>query len=170
MSKNWAMTGWRVGWLEAPVELGPTIENLVQYSTSGVPLFTQRAAIAALNELGETTFHTLHAQAAASRAVLMDLLGAQSRIRFAPPEGAFYLFFQIKGVRDARDAALRLVDEAGLGLAPGTAFGAAGAGYFPPLFRPPPGRHRGRRQAAPALADAVTGKRRSSPILTLPLP
>ena len=130
MSKNWAMTGWRVGWLEAPAELGPTIENLIQYSTSGVPLFTQRAAIAALNEPGETTFHALHTQAAASRSVLIDLLGGQPRIRFAPPDGAFYLFFQVEGVRDSREAALRLIDEAGLGLAPGTAFGAAGAGYF----------------------------------------
>ena len=35
-SKNWAMTGWRIGWLEAPPSLGQVIENLVQYSTSGV--------------------------------------------------------------------------------------------------------------------------------------
>src|SRR5690606_21931714 len=34
-SKNWSMTGWRVGWLVAPPEIGQTIENLIQYSTSG---------------------------------------------------------------------------------------------------------------------------------------
>ena len=50
LSKNWAMTGFRVGWLEAPPALGPVIENLVQFTTSGVPVFTQRAAIAALTE------------------------------------------------------------------------------------------------------------------------
>jgi aspartate/methionine/tyrosine aminotransferase len=52
-SKNWAMTGWRIGWLEAPAALGDVIENLIQYSTSGVPVFAQRAAIAAL-EQGES--------------------------------------------------------------------------------------------------------------------
>ena len=49
-SKNWAMTGWRIGWLEAPPALAPAIENLVQFSTSGVPVSAQRAAIAALDE------------------------------------------------------------------------------------------------------------------------
>jgi len=50
LSKNWAMTGFRVGWLEAPAALGEVIENLIQFTTSGVPVFTQRAAIAALEE------------------------------------------------------------------------------------------------------------------------
>src|SRR5580704_14018582 len=38
LSKNWAMTGWRIGWLEAPPALGPMIENAIQYTTSGVPV------------------------------------------------------------------------------------------------------------------------------------
>ncbi len=49
-SKNWAMTGWRIGWLSTTPALGQTIENLVQYSTSGVATFMQRAATVALDE------------------------------------------------------------------------------------------------------------------------
>ena len=49
-SKNWAMTGWRMGWLQAPPELGQTIENLIQYNTSGVPTFLQPAGVVALGE------------------------------------------------------------------------------------------------------------------------
>jgi aspartate/methionine/tyrosine aminotransferase len=44
-SKNWAMTGWRLGWLEAPPALGQVIENLVQYQTSGTPVFVQRGGL-----------------------------------------------------------------------------------------------------------------------------
>ena len=129
MSKNWAMTGWRVGWLEAPAALGPIIENLIQYSTSGVPLFTQRGAIAALDG-DDATFQALKQRAAASRDVLANGLGNNARVKFALPEGAFYFFFAVEGCDDTRAAALRLVDEAGLGLAPGTAFGPRGQGFF----------------------------------------
>jgi 1-acyl-sn-glycerol-3-phosphate acyltransferase len=46
------MTGWRIGWIETPAALGQTVENLIQYSTSGTAVFVQRAGIAAL-EHGE---------------------------------------------------------------------------------------------------------------------
>jgi len=126
-SKNWAMTGWRIGWLEAPPALGPTIENLVQYSTSGVPVSAQRAAIAALDG-GEPFLGEFLARLRASRDILADGLAATGRVRFALPEAAFYLFAAIEGESDSRRLALRLVDEAGLGVAPGAAFGAGGEG------------------------------------------
>ncbi len=49
-SKNWSMTGWRVGWIVAPPELGQVLENLIQYSTSGVAQFMQRGAVVALDQ------------------------------------------------------------------------------------------------------------------------
>ena len=49
-SKNWAMTGWRVGWLRLHPELQQVFENLIQYTTSGVPAFLQTGCIAALDE------------------------------------------------------------------------------------------------------------------------
>lgn len=124
-SKNWAMTGWRVGWLEAPAALGQVVENMIQYSTSGSPVFVQRAAIAALDQ-GESFVEHQIARARQGRDVVVSGLRATGRIRTAAPVGAFYYFFRIDGVTDSRAFALRMVDEANVGLAPGSAFGEAG--------------------------------------------
>jgi aspartate/methionine/tyrosine aminotransferase len=129
LSKNWAMTGWRVGWLEAPPALGPTIENLVQFTTSGVPVFTQRAAIAALED-GEEFLAGQIARMHAARDIVSQGLAATGRVSFATPEAAFYLFCAIDGEPDSRALALRLIDEAGVGTAPGVAFGPGGEGYL----------------------------------------
>ncbi len=128
-SKMWAMTGWRIGWLQAPPELGQVIENLVQYNTSGVAPFMQRAAITAIED-GETFAREQIARAAAGRDVVSQVLSASNKIRYAPPAGAFYAFFGIEGIEDSMTAALRLVDETAIGLAPGTAFGDGGGAYF----------------------------------------
>ena len=128
-SKNWAMTGWRIGWLEAPRALGQTIENLIQYSTSGVPQVHQRAAIAALEE-GEGFVESQVARAKQGRDLVCRGLAATGRVELPPPPGAFYAFLRVKGAADARALALRLVDEANVGLAPGTAFGTGGEGYL----------------------------------------
>jgi aspartate/methionine/tyrosine aminotransferase len=128
-SKNWAMTGWRIGWLSAPPELGPVIENLIQYSSSGTAVFAQRAAVAAIEE-GEAFIATQVARARAGRDIAVAGLGATGRVRFADPEGAFYLFLSVDGEPDSRALAFRLIDEANVGLAPGGAFGKAGEGYL----------------------------------------
>ena len=129
LSKNWAMTGWRIGWLEAPAALGDVIENLVQYTTSGVPVFVQRAAIAAI-EGGEDFLAAQIARFRRSRDILCAGLAETGRVRFIRPEAAFYLFCAVDGETDTRRLALRLVDEAGLGVAPGSAFGAGGDGFL----------------------------------------
>jgi aspartate/methionine/tyrosine aminotransferase len=129
MSKNWAMTGWRVGWLSAPPALGQVIENLVQYSSSGVAAFLQRGAAAALDE-GEGFIAHQVERARKGREIVCGGLGATGRVRFAEPAGAFYLFFSVDGEDDTRRLALRLVDEAGVGLAPGAAFDEAGARFL----------------------------------------
>jgi aspartate/methionine/tyrosine aminotransferase len=124
-SKNWCMTGWRIGWIVAHPSLGQTIENLIQYSTSGVAQFMQRAGIAAL-ERGESFVAHQVSRARKSRDIACEIIGRTGRCRFAVPTGAFYLFFEVEGESDTRALTRRLVDEAKAGLAPGTAFGAGG--------------------------------------------
>ena len=61
-----------------------------------------------------------------SRDIACDILGRTGRCRFAVPQGAFYLFFKVDGETDTRQLVFRLIDEAQVGLAPGTSFGAGG--------------------------------------------
>ena len=138
-SKNWAMTGWRIGWLSTSPALGQTIENLVQYSTSGVATFMQRAATVALDE-GDEFLRLQVDRARTGREIVCGGLAQSGRVRFTEPDGAFYLFFAVDGEDDTRKLALRLVDEANIGLAPGSAFGPAGNGYMRLCFANSPER------------------------------
>ena len=128
-SKNWAMTGWRVGWIRVHPALQAVFENLIQYSTSGVAQFMQRGAVAALDE-GDAFVASQVERAREARDIVCSILGETGRARFSVPAGAFYLYFGIDGVTDVRKAAFDIVDQANVGLAPGTAFEADGAGFF----------------------------------------
>lgn len=128
-SKNWAMTGWRVGWVKVHPSLQPVFENLIQYSTSGVAQFMQRGAVAALDE-GDTFVTEQVERARKARDLVCAILADTGRARFTVPPGAFYLFFSIDGITDTRAAAFDMVDRANVGLAPGSAFGAGGEPYF----------------------------------------
>lgn len=129
MSKNWAMTGWRVGWIEAPPALGSVIENLIQYSTSGVATFMQHGAIAALNE-GDDFVAEQVARATRGRQIVDDSLASLSNVHGVPPDGAFYYFFSVDGVMDVRQLGFDFIDQTGVGLAPGTAFGPGGETFM----------------------------------------
>lgn len=127
-SKNWAMTGWRLGWLEAPVALGQVIENLIQYQTSGTPVFVQRGGIAAI-EQGEEFVSQQIARAKTGREIV-GRLAETGLVELPPPGGAFYAFFKVKGGKTSKEVAMALIAEANVGLAPGSAFGEAGEGYL----------------------------------------
>ena len=133
-SKNWAMTGWRMGWLRVHPSLQQTIENLIQYSTSGVAQFMQRGGVAALDH-GDSFLASQIERARQARDLVCAILGTASRARINRPQGTFYLFFSIDGVEDSRQAACDIVDEANVGLAPGTAFGVGGEAFFRLCFQ-----------------------------------
>jgi aspartate/methionine/tyrosine aminotransferase len=150
-SKNWAMTGWRTGWVIAPQALGPVMENLIQYNTSGVPVFAQRGAIAAL-EGGEAFLAAQVEEVRGVRDLVCNEMTGWSRVRVSPPQGAFYLFFCVDGERDSRSLALRLIDETNVGLTPGGAFGGAGEGCLRMCLAGSPARF---REALARLAPAL---------------
>lgn len=132
-SKNWSMTGWRVGWIVAPPETGQVFENLIQYSTSGVAQFMQRGAVAALDH-GDGFVRENFERAAKSRDLLCDALIATNRVETLKPEGALYAFLKIDGITDSRQAAMDIVDRTGVALAPGSAFGKGGESFLRACF------------------------------------
>ena len=128
-SKNWAMTGWRLGWVVAPAFMGATYEKMVQFNTSGTPGFVQMGGVAAL-EQGEPFVEEIREMCRAGRDIVCDALEQLPRVRVERPSGAFYAFFAIDGLSDSFELAKRCVDEAAVGLAPGSAFGDGGEGYL----------------------------------------
>ncbi|MDH3380937.1 MAG: pyridoxal phosphate-dependent aminotransferase, partial [Gammaproteobacteria bacterium] len=99
-SKNWAMTGWRVGWTVIPKGLGQVYENLVQYNTSGTAEFLQRGCVAAIDH-GDNFLAEQVARCSAGRELVCDALLELSNVRIVKPKGAFYLFFRVDGEPDS---------------------------------------------------------------------
>jgi len=128
-SKSFLMTGWRLGWLVMPASLTPHMGKLIEFNTSCASVFTQRAAIAALSRHDEVTPRIV-AHLRACRDTLVPLLAAMPTVQVAPANGGMYAFFRLEGFDDSLQTAKRLVREAGLGLAPGTAFAPEAQGWL----------------------------------------
>lgn len=127
-SKNWAMTGWRAGWMVYPDGLASTFGKLGQYNTTSIPTFIQHAAITALEE-GDSFIRTMVGRCAESRAIMVEGLSRLPGVTVFPPDGAFYLMARIETEETSLDLAFRLLREAKVGVAPGTAFGPEGEGF-----------------------------------------
>jgi aspartate aminotransferase len=123
-SKNWAMTGWRVGWLIAPKSLKTPLLTLCGIANTGATVFAQYGALAALTDPRGEAF-TAHIRERCRRGrALVDKAAQQSnRVKPLRIEGAFYAYLDIEGITDSTALAKRLVTEAKVGVAPGAAFG-----------------------------------------------
>jgi aspartate/methionine/tyrosine aminotransferase len=126
-SKNWAMTGWRLGWITAPKGLLETFEKLTEFNIAGPPGFIQRAGVVAVRD-GEPFVEQTVARLGQARDLTVERLSSMSGIILPRPDAAFYAFFGVEGMSDTVGFARRLVREAGVGLAPGEAFGPGGEG------------------------------------------
>lgn len=138
-SKSWAMTGWRLGWLATPAELGPTLEKCIEFHHSCAAEFSQVAGIVALRD-GEPFIAEMTARYKAARDLAVERLSEFPRVRVSKPEAAFYLFFPIAGMTDSLAFCKRAVAEARVGLAPGIAFGPEGEGFIRLCFASEPAR------------------------------
>jgi aspartate/methionine/tyrosine aminotransferase len=128
-SKSFLMTGWRLGWLVMPASMTHHMGKLIEFNTSCASVFTQRAAIAAVNRTDEVTPRVV-AHLKTCRDTLVPMLQALPRVELQAAKGGMYAFFQLDGFDDSLMVAKRLVAEAGLGLAPGNAFAPEAQGWL----------------------------------------
>jgi aspartate aminotransferase len=132
LSKSYAMTGWRLGYAVAPKALAAKLDQLMINSSSCAAGFTQMAAIEALSAPeSESAVHRMVKVFQHRRDLVVDGLNAIPGVRCAKPQGSFYAFPNIEGTGfGERELADRLLEEAGVAVLPGTAFGVAGKGYI----------------------------------------
>jgi aspartate aminotransferase len=122
-AKGWAMTGWRIGWLAGNSAVLKAAIALQSQSTSNVCSFAQFGALAAI-EASRDCVHAMAEQFNTRRRLLSDGLQAISGLQLHPPQGAFYAFPDMRSSGlDSMSFCNRLLDEQGLAVVPGVAFG-----------------------------------------------
>lgn len=136
VSKGFAMTGWRLGFIGAPLPIAKACDKLQGQITSGTCSISQRAAIAAMDADPENTAEltTMKAAFLKRRDGLLDLLREIPGFKTNVPEGAFYLFPDVSAyfgkscgntlISNAADLSMYLLNEAYVALVPGDAFGS----------------------------------------------
>ncbi len=129
-SKSYAMTGWRLGYGVMPAPLAEHVTRLMVNSASCTASFVQLAGIAAL-EGDQTPVARMVAEFKRRRDLLVEGLNKLPGVRCARPRGAFYVFPNVTATRrSSAEVAELLMNEAGVALLPGTAFGQYGEGYL----------------------------------------
>jgi aspartate/methionine/tyrosine aminotransferase len=133
LSKSYAMTGWRVGFLAAPKSVIDNAIKAGQNSITCVAPFIQKAAAFALTD-PENQEATANMRAAyARRRELVLRLSHElecEKVLVTPPQGAFYFFLDLRPLKmTSLEICERILNEAGVGLVPGSAFGAQGEGF-----------------------------------------
>lgn len=129
-SKTYSMTGWRLGFGIMPVALAQQVELLLTHSIGATAHFTQFAGLEAI--LGQQeAVNEMVAEFQRRREVMVSGLNSLPGFRCRQPQGAFYAFPNIREIgQSSAELADRLLEEAGVALLPGSAFGAYGEGYL----------------------------------------
>jgi arginine:pyruvate transaminase len=129
MSKGFAMTGARIGWIVAPQEAIARLSDLALATTYGLPGFIQDAAAHALTTCGAQEAEVAR-RYRRRRDVALAALGNGATVRVVPPQGGMYLMLDVRGTGlDGIGFAGRLLEDEGIAVMPGESFGAAAAGH-----------------------------------------
>jgi len=128
LSKSAAMTGWRFGYLATPkVELVSAMNKLQSQSTSNISSITQSAAVAGLDGSIDKTVEEMRKVFESRRDEAYELINSIDGLSVIKPDGAFYLFINIKGIsNDSMEFSKQLLAQEGVAVVPGIAFGAEG--------------------------------------------
>jgi len=136
-SKSWAMTGWRLGWLIGPKSSEDKIRDIILYENMGPPTFIQYAGITTLRH-GEDFIKSQKKIWKSNQDIVIERLSKIERVKLIKSSSAFYSFLKIDGENDSYDLVRRLIDEAGVSLAPGGAFGKGFNDYLRLCFASEP--------------------------------
>jgi aspartate/methionine/tyrosine aminotransferase len=128
-SKTYRMTGWRVGYAVAPPELATRMTHLQEFMVSHASGIAQEAARVAIVE-GEPFIAEAQARYARSRRIAVERLAQLEGVTVPDPTGAFYAFPRFEGLENSLAFCRWLIEERGVGLAPGSAFGLGGEGHI----------------------------------------
>ena len=126
-SKTYCMTGWRLGWLVGRNDAVRKAVELNEFVVSHAPAMAQKAGEAALLK-GESELKTMLGQYQRNLDFCLNSLQGVEGVVLPEPEGAFYLFPRIQGLRDSFEFCRAFLLEQKVSLAPGVAFGAGGEG------------------------------------------
>jgi aspartate aminotransferase len=127
-SKTYAMTGWRIGYAVAPAEVAPVLAKCQEPLLSCVSTPTQFAAVTAVTGPQDVVAAMRSAYRHRRDRALSVIEGTP--LHASTPHGAFYLWVDVRTAGlGSREFALRLLDERGVAVAPGTAFGSVGEGF-----------------------------------------
>lgn len=130
VSKTYAMTGWRVGWVHGPADVLRKITTIHEHTTSCVNTPAQHAALAALTGPDEPV-ERMRRAFERRRTYVLDRIDALPAVDAAPPAGAFYAFLDVRALEGTSTAiAKRLLREHDVVTAPGSAFGSGGEGHL----------------------------------------
>ena len=129
-SKAYSMTGWRLGYMCAPVGIIQACVRVHQYTVTCASSFVQEAALTALSDCAEDV-EAMRKEYQRRKDYVVKALNEIDGISCNNPHGAFYIFVNIKSLgMTSMEVAEYLLDNAKIALVPGSAFGSEGEGYL----------------------------------------